>query len=52
MERLTNNWSVYYLVQVAKAKGGSKIIKWDSGNHLQGIIDQWEGDDGLRPRFF
>ena len=51
--RLTYNWSIDLLVQVAKAKGGSTVAEWDRKNGPRGIIvNKWEGDDGFRARLF
>ena len=48
MAQETYNWTVDSLVQVAKAKGGSKVAEWDRGNRLRGQIrDRWEGAGGF-----
>ena len=47
--QVTYNWTVDSLVQVAKAKGGSKVAEWDRGNRLRGQIrDRWGGAGGFR----
>ena len=34
----TYNWTLDSLVQIAKAKGGSKVAEWDRGNQLRGQV--------------
>ena len=47
--QVTYNSIVDSLVQVAKAKGGSKVAEWDRGNRLRGQIrDRWGGAGGFR----
>ena len=42
--RVTYRWPVNALVQVAKAKGGSAVAKWDRGNRLRGMnVQVWDG---------
>ena len=49
VSQVTYNWTVDSLVQVAKAKGGSKVAEWDRGNRLRGqILDCWGDAGGFR----
>ena len=51
--QVTYNWDIDSLVQVAKAKGGSKVAEWDRGNRLRGQVrDRWGGAGGFRAALY
>ena len=45
----TYGWPPNSLIQVVKAKGGTRVAEWDRGNRLRGRNPAvWDGDDGYR----